>query len=245
MQNDLTDEEIDAMFESSYDDGGPLAPPSAPSTALAPAPVQPEPVPLYSLDVLQSMGSPQSGEDAQRGVLMRKYAGVPGWAWGLLGIGVVGSGYMFYASRKKSSSSDDSGDEAPKPNLGDVLSRAFTANGGEDSSRGGWQPSRSSFAESLERYFAKKGMSEHVTVWVDADDAKQKGGLKFVSPLVNVQVKSGGVKVDEALRRHCRREGLNPVQHQDGSIGLYPHSSKRGKEWEEYIDALRDEGQSV
>jgi peptidyl-tRNA hydrolase len=51
--------------------------------------------------------------------------------------------------------------------------------------------------------------------------------------------------VDQAFTRFCRREGLNPSQHADGSIGLYPHSTKRGKEWEEYVDALRDEGQKV
>ena len=62
---------------------------------------------------------------------------------------------------------------------------------------------------------------------------------------MNVEVKGGAVKADAALQRFARREGLNPVQHEDGSIGFYPHTGKRGKEWEEYIDALRDEGQKV
>jgi hypothetical protein len=115
-----------------------------------------------------------------------------------------------------------------------------------EGSNGGWEPSRSRFAELLERYYQRQGHAQHAKVWHDAEDAKSKGKLKFVSPLVNVEVKdSKMVKVDPALTRFCRREGLNPVAHSDGSIGLYPHNSKRGKAWEEYIDALRDDGQKV
>jgi hypothetical protein len=234
MSEFLTDQEIDSMFDEEapfYDDEPP------PLTDRRPAQMQaaaPEPIPLYPLQLVQ----PAAAQTEPRGLLLRRYGGVPGWAWGLIGAGLLGSGYMFYRSRSLQPNGEG-GSEPPAPGLGDVVPLTNTG-----TSDGGWRPSRSSFAIALERYYAKKGMSSHVKVWVDADDAK-KSGMKFVSPLVNVQVKSGGLKADDALQKFCRREGLNAVQHEDGSIGLYPHTGKRGKAWEDYIDALRDDGQQV
>jgi hypothetical protein len=53
-------------------------------------------------------------------------------------------------------------------------------------------------------------------------------------------------KLDEAaLGKLTRREGLYPVRNGD-VVGLYPvEGSKRGREWERYVDDLRDEGQKV
>jgi hypothetical protein len=66
-----------------------------------------------------------------------------------------------------------------------------------------------------------------------------------VSPLINIKCE-GTYKPDKDLVRLCKREGLNPIVHEDGSIGLYPATSgKRAAEWEKYIDLLRDDGQRV
>lgn len=237
----LTDNEIDSMFDE---------PEVNPSKAVAIAPMPP-PVPLYPLTLAQAPGAPaaangQPANGQQTGVIgfvRKKWGPLPGWAWLLLGGGVAGTGYFFLQSRKAKPNDGGDDGESSRPKIGDVLTNKMDL---PRESSGGWSPSRSSFAESLEQYYKKKGMSDQATVWHDADDAKKKGKMAFVSPLINVEAKKGGaVKVDAALTRFCRREGLNPVAHQDGNIGLYPHSSKRGKEWEEYIDALRDEGQTV
>lgn len=244
MSEFLTDEELDAMFEE--DQRGGHAAQQAPIVPAEEYP--PEPVPLYSLALAQapqqSPATPNGLQQpqTQEGLLKKEMAGVPVWAWGLMALGIGGTGYFFYRSRKVQPNPD--GDKESAPKLGDIIAKATMTDGGSGGSS--WSPSRSSFAERLERYFQRKGVSQHVKVWHDADDAKEQGKLKVVSPLINVEIKKGGsVKVDQGLTRFCRREGLNPVTHPDGSIGLYPHTSKRGKEWEEYIDALRDDGQSV
>jgi len=213
-----------------------------PSAAMVPSP---PPIPLYQIPTTSLAGAPpQPGGVAEQpgvvGLATRQVGPLPVWAWALIGGGVIGTGYFAMKGRgvEKNESSES---KAATPSIGDVIARAVTPN---ESSSGGWAPSRSRFAEQLQRYVDKKGLTENVTVWHDADDAK-KAGMAFVSPLINIQVKSGGVKPDAAMTRFCRREGLDPKAHQDGNIGLYPHSTKRGKEWEEYIDALRDDGQNV
>lgn len=235
----LTDEEIDSMFDAEPDQAAPLQPPPAEA---------PPPVPLYPLAMAQAAppaapnGQPNGQPAVQEGLITRKVGPLPAWAWLLIGGGVVGTGYFYMRGKKKSSGEDES------PGIGDVVSNVFGGGSRDEGSRssGGWAPSRSAFASKLEGYFTKKGMNGQVTVWHDAEDAQQKGKMAPVSPLLNVQVlKNSAVKVDQALQRFCRREGLNPVAHADGNIGLYPHTGKRGREWEEYIDALRDEGQKV
>lgn len=239
----FSEEELDEMFDEQQQ-GMPPMPQQAPGASLMPI----ESVPLYSLQLAeagQQPAAPQSPAESQ-GLLLKKLGPLPVWAWGLIGLGVGGGGYMLYRGLKPnpgSGSSEDDEGGSGLPMLGQILSKATLGDGG--ASGDGWEPSRSRFAEQLERYFQRKGQSQHIKVWHDAEDAKKEGGLKFVSPLINIQVKQGAVKVDQALTRFCRREGLNPTTHPDGSIGLYPHASKRGKEWEEYIDALRDDGQEI
>jgi hypothetical protein len=203
----------------------------------------PEQVPLYSLALAQAPVEqivPQTQESG--GLLTKKVGPLPVWAWGLIGLGFGGTGYLFYRGQKNAVK-ENGEDEGEGPKIGEIISKAFSGGPAERSSS--WEPSRSVFAGQLEKYFQRKDQSQHVKIWHDAEDAK-KNGMKFTSPLVNIQVKHGGVKLDQALTRFCRREGLNPTSHPDGSIGLYPHaSSKRGKEWEEYIDALRDDGQEI
>lgn len=238
------DEEMDQMFAEQHQQG-------------APAVMQPqiEPVPLYSMQLAQAPASPQApgmqldpqgAATTPDGLLKKKWGPLPVWAWGLIGTGVLGTGYFVYRSMKKVTPNGSGDEDDAPPKLGQIVSKMLGSgepSGGSSSS--GWEPSRSRFAEQLERYYQRKGQSQHVKVWHDAEEAKEQGGLKFVSPLVNVQVKHGTVKLDQPLTRFCRREGLNPTAHPDGSIGLYPHASKRGKEWEEYVDALRDDGQQI
>jgi hypothetical protein len=240
MDNYWDDDQVDAMFEDDY-------------IPREEAPPAPQPVQLYPLALAQApqpngavpngMPQPQPGGGGGLvGLITRPLGPLPFWAWALIAGGVGSTGYLLYKNKTAPTPNGSSdGDGSSSPSVGDVLMNAVTGAGASS----GWAPSRSRFAEQLQRYYAKKGHSEHATVWHDAEDAKKHGGLSQVSPLVNVQVKGGGVKVDTALTRFARREGLNPVQHSDGSIGLYPHSTKRGKEWEAYIDALRDEGQSI
>jgi len=227
----LTDEDMDSI-EDGYDDGA--------DDLLAPIPLALPPPPQGPVFYPMSLASatlPTNGTNGEGTGLSKRLLGAPIWAWGLILAGAGGAGYLYYRSRGQvkanSSGESDSGSEGLYH-----ASSELTANGA-------WSPSRSRFAELLQRYYQRKGMSAHVTVWHDADDAKEKAKLPVVSPLVNVQVHGGAVKADTALVRFARREGLNPVQHQDGSIGFYPHTTKRGKEWEEYIDALRDDGQKV
>jgi len=223
MQSFLTDDQLDNMIDNRQ-----------PSTAMVPAPQAPPPIPLYPLHLAAT------GESAAEPLFKRNIAGAPVWAWGLIALGVGSGAYFFTRSRKSGESKEG---ETAKPKVGDMVSLAANKVVGSSSSSG-WAPSRSGFASKIQHYFDRKGQTGNVKVWVDADEAKDSG-MKFVSPLVNVQVMGGAVKVDQALTRFCRREGLNPVQHSDGSIGLYPHQGKRGKEWEGYIDALRDDGQKV
>lgn len=249
MNHDFfSDEELDRMFDDPRQE-----PATAPRSAAAIVP-QPEPVPLYSLalahqqpaqpQVAQPVGAaPQSAaQQAPNGLLKKKMGPLPLWAWGVMALGVGGTGFFAWKSMKKNPSSSDSEGSSESPKIGEIISKALT--GGGSSSSSSWEPSRSRFADQLNRYFSRKGQSQHVKVWHDAEEA-QASGMKHLSPLINVQVKHGTVKLDQALTRFCRREGLNPVEHPDGSIGLYPHNSKRGKEWEEYIDALRDDGQKI
>lgn len=240
--NFFSDEELDEMFDETHED---MPPPPQMATAHALAPM-PRPVPLYSMQLAEASepAAAPAPAVAQEGLLMKKLGPLPVWAWGLISLGVGGAGYITYRSLKPNPSSSSGDDEEGGGGfkLGDVLSKALEGGDGDGS---GWEPSRSRFAEQLQRYFERKGQAQHVKVWHDAEDAKKEGGLKFVSPLINVQVKQGAVKLDQALTRFCRKEGLNPTTHPDGSIGLYPHASKRGKEWEEYIDALRDDGQEI
>jgi len=234
----LTDEEMEVIESGA-------APPRLEAKEIVHQPQPPVPIQLYPLSMaggapLGTNGAPNGAPNGgpPQGWALRQFGGVPVWAWGLIGLSGAAAGLFYYRGRKAVQVNGKKDDD-PSPNI----AQALMGGGGE--SRGGWSPSRGRVAEQLERYFKKKGVSQNVKVWHDADDAQEKGGLKQVSPLVNVEVKNKGFKVDQAFTRFCRREGLNPVQHNDGNIGLYPHSTKRGKEWEEYTDALRDEGQKV
>lgn len=232
MNSMLSDEEIDEMYADAA--GGRQ---QQPAPQARPPQAPPGRLPLYPLAMAQQAAMGQAPNGNAGAGIGKKLGPLPIWGWGAIVAGLGGTAYFWWRSRKgvKANSGGESDDD------GRVALPALPSGEG----RGGWSPSRSRMADNLGRYFERKGQKQNVTVWHDADDAKKKGHMKHVSPLVNVKVTGKNVKVDPALTKFCRREGLNPVQHDDGSIGLYPHESKRGKEWERYVDDLRDEGQSV
>jgi len=257
-----SDKEIDSLFDEQaaiYQQvGGQQHGADAPVVHQQGAPVAqqeyPPPlpsVPLYPIGMANTPPAANGGQqNAIMGMVTKQVGPLPLWAWALIGSGVAGTAY-FYTKKgdaPKKNGSDGSDDESSSKSSG-MLSNLMSAMSPREDSSGGssssWSASRSGFAEKLEKYLRNKGKLQHGKVWVDADDA-HSGGMKTVSPLVNIEVRDAkALKMDTALQRWARREGLNPVQHEDGSIGFYPHSSKRGKEWEQYIDALRDEGQRV
>lgn len=258
-----SDEKIESLFDEQaaiyQQAGGHQHVADAPMTHQQAAPMAqqefPPPlpsVPLYPIG-MASTDAPAAGggqQNAIMGMVTKQVGPLPVWAWALIGGGVAGTAY-FYTKKgdaPKKNGSESSDDDSPSKGsgmLGNLMSAMSPREANSGGSSSSWSASRSEFAEKLEKYLRNKGKLQHGKVWVDADDA-HSGGMKTVSPLVNVEVRDAkALKVDTALQRWARREGLNPVQHEDGSIGFYPHSSKRGKEWEQYIDALRDEGQRV
>lgn len=231
MSEFLTDDEIDEMYEDAGVGGYAEMQPAAMPVARAPMPPAPAPhEPVYPVYPLTGMGQAPAA-NAGGNMFTKQVGPLPVWGWGLIAAGVGVGGYFWWQNKGKSVSANASAAPAGTPALG---------GGGEDDSK--WSPSRSRFGDQLKRYFSRKGMGDRCTVYTDADEAKRK--LKHVSPLITIKIE-GKYESDKDLEKLCRREGLNPTAHEDGTIGLYPIESKRGKEWEEYIDALRDEGQSV
>lgn len=190
----------------------------------APVP-QPPPIPLYDISLAQA---PE--QQPQESILTRRVAGLPMWSWGLIGTAALGAGWYFLRQGKIESNPEPQRQERP---------RAFAAAPEQ------WSPSRSRFGESLERWMAGRSVSKgDVKVYMDADEAKAH--VKPVSPLVTMKCSTSvKVPVDE-LQKFCAEEGLCATDHGSGVIGFYPaESGSRAQEWESYIDALRDEGQTV
>lgn len=185
------------------------------------------PLPLYDLSLAQA----PPAQNGTPGLLTRKIGPLPVWGWGLIAAGLGGVGYVWYRSKK-----------AAPVKANDAEDTARSDDDEDERPAGGWSPSRSRFGDQLNRHLTRKGLAGRCRVYTDADEA-DKAGLKAVSPLITIKVTGAKVKVDKDLDRLCKRDGLTPTEHEDGSIGLYPTSSKRGREWEKYIDALRDDGQ--
>ena len=235
-ENDsVTDDEIDEM----YGDGRHTPQQAQPQAVQQPVPpqgMQPmgsiNGLPVYSLALAQVPSTTIVGEN----ILTRRLGPLPVWGWALTAIGTGIGGYFLWQSQKKVSKND--GDEDSEPVR--ALPESTEGGGG----RGSWGPSRGTFAEQLNKHFMRKGMAEKTKIFDDADEAKASGKLKHISPLINIKCEVG-YKPDKEMERLCKREGLSPIVHEDGTIGLYPASSKRGREWEKYIDLLRDDGQTV
>lgn len=214
----ISDEQIDAL----YNDAGlvPAGRAPAPVPTLDAYPMAPPmaPAPIYPIPLAQV--------PTEEPIYARRVAGIPVWGWGI-GALVLGGGAWLLINKPKGVQANPAPSAAPEPE-------------GEPKSK--WAPSRSRFGDVVKRHFQRRGIVDKVTIYTDADEAKKK--LKQVSPLITIKVDTT-YKVDKDLDKLCRREGLQPIAHGDGSIGLYPTESKRGREWEEYIDALRDDGQTV
>lgn len=159
----------------------------------------------------------------------RKIGGLPVWAWGLIAAG--GGTVAYFAMRDKK--------DITEKKAAAAKSKASPKRLTENRSSEGWSPSRGRFADALEKKFSGK----FEKVYDNAEDAV--ASFKTVSPLINVKAKAG-YKIDKAFESFCKADGLHPVMHDDNEIGLYPaEGTARGREWEEYVDALRDDGQTV
>lgn len=224
-QDYVTDDEIDEVYGE------------APQTQVAPPLPQPAGIlnglPVYPIALAQV--PPASAGDS---LLTRKIGPLPVWGWALAAIGTGVGGYFLWQQSQKAVSKndgDEEGERSSRPELPE------DTGGGRE----GWSPSRGAFCAQLNKHFTRKGMADKVTIFDDADEAKASGKLKSVSPLINIKCEAS-YKPDKDLLRLCKREGLNPIVHEGGSIGLYPATSgKRAAEWEKYIDLLRDDGQKV
>jgi len=172
-------------------------------------------------------------------LLTNRYAGVPVWGWGLIGIGVLGGGYLLFKNGVKSKKNDGGEDDDDDGRA----SRALPAS--TESSSGSWSPSRSAFGEQLTKFVSRRGLPmKDIKIYTDADEAKKY--CKPCSPLVTVKCSTGVTLPMADLEKFASKEGLTATDHGSGVVGFYPRpNGKRGKEWEEYVDALRDEGQSI
>lgn len=198
-----------------------LAPPSiAQQMQLYPMPVS---TPMYPLAQVPTTPEPAAP------LLQRRLAGIPVWGWGLAA-GGLGLAYYLLSGSKKVEANPSSGESG----VGDTS---------ESSESSAWRPSRSAFGDRLRLNLQKNGIAEKTVVYTDADEARKR--LKQVSPLVTIQCKGVAKIPVKELDKFARREGLTAVEHDSGIVGFYPGGGKKGKAWEEYIDALRDEGQEV
>jgi hypothetical protein len=171
---------------------------------------------------------PGLGTTPEEPFFKRKIGGLPVWAWGLIAAG--GGTVAYFAMREKKDATEK---KAAK-------SKTAPKRLEQSRSSDGWSPSRGRFADALEKKFGGK----FEKVYDNAEDAVS-ASFKTVSPLINIKAKAG-YKIDKAFESFCKADGLHPVMHDDNEIGLYPaDGTARGREWEEYVDALRDDGQTV
>lgn len=207
----------------------------------------PQPMPqYYPLSLAQGVlpattptGAPATTATPAGNFLTNRYAGVPGWGWGLITIGVLGGGYYLMKHGSKPKRNDGGEDED------DGEGDAASAIGSTEPAETGWGPSRSSFGRDLEKFISRRGLpAKDIKVYTDADEAKRY--VKPVSPLVTIKCSTGVTMPMADLEKFASKEGLTATDHGSGVIGFYPRpNGKRGRAWEQYIDDLRDEGQSV
>lgn len=236
-QDFVTDDEIDEMYNDGPEVPPPLHIPQQQQATMVPPGAQSigniNGLPIYPIGLAQASLAPAPGVE---NLLTRKFGPLPVWGWALTAIGTgVGGYFLWQSNQKKKIEKNSSDDEDDGP------SYALPESTGSE--RGSWGPSRGGFSDQLNKFFTRKGMAEKIKIYDDADEAKKK--LKHLSPLINIKCEVA-YKPDKDLLRLCKREGLNPILHEDGTIGLYPaDKTKRGREWEKYIDLLRDDGQTV
>lgn len=231
----------------------PMQPPMQPPMAMQPyqPAFHPGPYPYpagnYPMDIVSPNTNPMpwmgpyhdpsmSGDDDEENILTKKYGGVPVWGWALAAAAVGGVGFVVYQKvlKKNEPGSLVSNDRSDSDDDGDSVERNRS---------GEWSPSRSGFGAQIDQ-FLKDQKIRGVKVYIDADEAAKS--IKTPSPLITLRVpRTAGLVTHHSFITMCKTEGLRPVETADGIVGLYPDKSKRGKAWEEYIDALRDEGQQT
>jgi len=217
-------DQIENEYLQRYEDRHPPVPQQYPLVPVAAPLPQPAAIPLYDISLAQAPEQP-----SQENLLTRRVAGLPVWGWGLIGTAAVGAGWYLWKQGKVTENPTEPAPAAPR------LPEAPEA----------WSPSRTRFGESLGSWMARRSIpGRDVTVYTDADDAKRH--VKPVSPLVTVKCAASVKMPMEELQKFCAEEGLCATDHGEGVIGFYPaESGNRAREWESYIDALRDEGQTV
>ena len=221
--NEVMEDDLDSIF------GGH----DAETRAVAQEMTTQQPVQVYPLALADgTIAAPSTPP-----ILQRQVGGLPVWGWALLACGAGIGGYYWYTNREVKK--NDGGDDRERDRgTGDA--------GESDAEPGGWEPSRSRLGDQLRRVFSKSNIdASKVTVYTDADLAlKARLPRDRISPLVTV-VSRATLPVKE-MEKLARRDGLKVISHPGGIIGFYPaESGKRGRIWEEYVDALRDEGQTV
>jgi len=161
------------------------------------------------------------------GWLRRDVAGLPLWGW-VVGVGVISAGLA--ALNQQMQERARATGAPPK----------LEANGQP------WAPSRTGVSSELSEWLRANGNSG-ATVIADADDAAKMHRVKNPSPLINIKVVPGS-KLDEnpAFKAMLAEHGLEPVRVEEHVVGLVPNKgTPKAAEWESYIDALREEGQTV
>lgn len=202
---------------------------SLPQPQQRPMPQMPQQMNPYLPQPLPVLPLPPGLGQAEEPFLQRKVGGLPVWMWGLI---VAGGGTAaYFVMREKK---DESKSASSKAAIAKTEPKRLERNKSSD-----WSPSRGRFVDALSKKFSGK----FEKVYDDADEAK--ASFKTVSPLINVKAKPG-YQIDKAFESFCKADGLHPVMHDDNEIGIYPaDGTAKGREWEEYVDALRDDGQTV
>lgn len=175
--------------------------------------------------------TPVGADEEEENVLMKKVGGLPVYGWAI-GVAVLGAGaYFLYHKYKEQEGREDPSDEDE-----DREERRLERNRG-------WSPSRSGFAAQIDSFLKNNGI-RGVKIYPDADEAART--IKNPSPLITLRVPRGSnLHTNAQFVSMCRAEGLKPVETSEGIVGLYPDRGKKAKQWEQYIDDLRDEGQKV
>jgi len=176
-----------------------------------------------------AVGTYSNPNDPMVGWLRRDVAGMPVWGW-VVGLSAVGAGLLALSKAQ----------EQERTQAASAASRL-------EANSKPWAPSRSGVATELSDWLRQNGHSGCAVI-ADADDAAKKHAIKNPSPLINLKLSSSGSALDQnpAFKALLAQHGLEPVRVEEEVVGLVPNKgSERSAEWERYIDALREEGQTV
>ena len=215
----------------------------------------PYPAGRYSIDMVSPNTNPMPwagpyqdpamGTEEDESLLTKKVGGLPVWGWAVAGLVVVGGGFAAYKYFVQKSDQSTPSTSEPSDESGEDLQE-------NESSSSEWTCSRSGFGREIDKFF-KLNRIRGVKVYIDADEAAKT--IKCPSPLITMRVpKSTALQSNPSLALHnnpafvalCANEGLKPIETADGILGLYPDGvSERGRLWENYTDALREDGQGV